>query len=193
MSILVEKTLPDGSKALVSKETGEIVYDIVKIHKWPMIEDRKSIDQVSKDKPGELEEWVRDCGYSLSQPDMLTLVEDGNLTDKELRVLLLVGNSIAGQNVVFLTVKEIMDKIGLNNSQVSKILKALEDKNYIVLEHRNTFGVGSRVLAVNPRYFWKGNYAVRNSYQRSWDRKSSPDVYEVLYSCPLGEGFYTKC
>lgn len=187
---LVEMAFHDGSKGLVNTETGEVRYEIQDVV-YPNVQYRKSIDEVDTTVPGELGEWVEEKGYKLTQ-DVTDIVTDISLSDKEMRVLLYIGSKVEGQNTVFTTVKDVMDDLGLTKGQVSKILHSLEDKKYIILEHRNTFGVGSRVVAVNPRYFWKGNYGTRNVYQMNWVRNYTVDQHEVLYSCPLPEDYYKE-
>lgn len=176
-----------GESVVVDTGTGEVLYYLVPFDPSryePSRGYRKSIDEVSITMPGELGEWVMEGGYRLTQ-NIEDIVVDKEITDKEMRVLMYVGSTVEGQNIVFITVKKIMDKLGIDKTQVSKVLRSLEAKGYITLEHRNTFGVGSRVLAVSPRYFWKGNYGVRNTYLGIWCKPSTEKIHEILYSCPL--------
>lgn len=185
----------DSYSLLFDRDTGEVRYVVRLLSDigFPEMREeyRKSIDQLDLSKPGDLEEWIGDTVYRLSQ-DVGDVVMDNTLSDKELRVLLYVGSRVVGQNIVFVLVKDIMRDISMNASQVSKALHGLERGKYITLEHRNTFGVGSRVIGVNPRYFWKGNYGVREIYQVQWWGISAERRQEILYSCPLLSTYYTR-
>lgn len=183
--------IEDGVDYLIEAHTGEIKYEIFPVT-FQEVTYRKPIDSIGIEAPGELQEWALEGGYRLSTERIEELIQDSTLSDRELRVLMYIGSTVVGQNITFITVKDIIDKIGVDKSQVSRILKSLEEKKYIILEHKNTFGVGSRVLAVNPNFWWCGNYSAKTVYQKRWSKIDPYKMREILYSCPLPEDFYTN-
>lgn len=185
MSKLVEMVFEDGSKHLVDTETGEVKYDIFPV-KWesnPVYV--KGIDEVDCKAPEELRQRSEAMGYKTVSDGLQDIMEDAELSHLEARVLIWLGGRVVGQNLSMVTVNDICSSLKIDKTQVSRVLSGLEDKKYITLEHRNTFGVGSRVLEVHPGYFWRGNYAIRDKYRVRWYKKYAPSREEVLYSCPL--------
>lgn len=181
--MLREMVLEKGDKCLVSTLTGEVKYDVSPVE-WGDVKYRKCIDDLDISNPEALMEWIEEGRYTNRVDEVSELVMDKGLSAIELKVLLFLGGEVVGQNITYTTVKDIIDKLCIEKTQVSRALKGLEDKHFITMEHKNTFGVGSRVVSVHPRYFWKGNYAVRSKYEAIWYRKYTPNAHEILYSCP---------
>lgn len=133
------------------------------------VEYRPPIDKLDLSSEEELDKWVPNHHhYRLYEDDIASFLLEGKLTVTEFKVLVYVGRQVKYLNRVCINTSDIWDGINIRRDMVEACLKSLEEKGLIEVEHRDTNGRGSRVIAVNPFLYWLGDYRLRESYMKRW-------------------------
>lgn len=91
------------------------------------------------------------------------VILEATLDYPQLRVFVYIGSKVVYNNLCYVQIKDIGEVLGITASTVSRAISALEGGGWIAERFRNTFGVGSRVYAISPVYFWCGHFGVRRN------------------------------
>lgn len=111
-------------------------------------------------------------GWIMNSQEALEIIakDKGLRGETVFRVFLFVCARLDFENWVQVTLREIADELGIYKPDVSKAIKALEEKEIILRGPK--FG-RSYAFRLNPHYGWKGKVTNLEDYRRQeWDDKS---------------------
>jgi len=85
-------------------------------------------------------------------------------------------------NHSYFVVKDLVESAGVDKYAISKVLKNPQERDFIDIIHKNTFGRGSRVALVHPAYFWVGNYVTRQKFREYWWKRYYKNIDNPLFN-----------
>mgnify|MGYP002375377242 CR=1 FL=1 len=115
--------------------------------------------------PSEAMEKRMNNFYKIKSSHIDTLTMSGTLSHNALRVFCLLGNQVTDGNKASIDTKDIVAFFKFDKAMVSKVLKELEDGLLIKIEHKEG---SDRVIAVNPTYWWLGDYSLQGGATKRW-------------------------
>ena len=101
-----------------------------------------------------------------SQEALELLASDRDLTKESLRVLMFLMARLDFENWIYITQKEISEKLGIKKPNISKAISLLEQKGIILKGPK----LGrSCAFRLNPYFGWKGKVKNLDEYRRKED------------------------
>ena len=110
--------------------------------------------------------------YKLKIQNIDQLTMDGKLSAYALRILCWIGNRVEDGNISNIDTKDLSAHFEMDKSVISKAIKELDEGLLIHVEHK---AGSSRVIAVNPVYFYKGRYELQQGLIKRWYKRISKE------------------
>ena len=103
--------------------------------------------------------------YKVRVSNLDILAMDSGLSKTAFRVFSYLCSIVDNGNTVATCVDEVMSRLGLDKTLVSKAVSELEEGLLIKVEKKHQ---GDRIILVHPEYAWKGDYSLQGIALKKW-------------------------
>jgi len=103
--------------------------------------------------------------YKVRVSNLDILAMDSGLSKTAFRVFSYLCSIVDNGNTVETCVDEVMSRLDLDKTLVSKAVSELEDGLLIKVEKKYQ---GDRIILVHPEYAWKGDYSLQGVALKKW-------------------------
>lgn len=103
--------------------------------------------------------------YKLKRTDLDLIAKQDGLSRGAIKLFYWLGDRITYGSTCSVDTKDIMVYLEADRSKVSKVVKELEDGLLIRVEHKEG---STRVIQLNPHYYWLGDYSLQPVAIRKW-------------------------
>lgn len=106
--------------------------------------------------------------YKVRVSNLDILAMDSGLSKTAFRVFSYLCSIVDNGNTVATCVDEVMSRLNLDKTLVSKAVSELEEGLLIKVEKKYQ---GDRIILVHPEYAWKGDYSLQGVALKKWIRE----------------------
>ena len=103
--------------------------------------------------------------YKVRVSNLDILAMDSGLSKTAFRVFSYLCSIVDNGNTVATCVDEVMSRLNLDKTLVSKAVSELEEGLLIKVEKKYQ---GDRIILVHPEYAWKGDYSLQGVALKKW-------------------------